>query len=171
MVEFGDELVLESLRIPWLIWIQLLVMLLLLLLLYSFTSSNAASSAAADSAAAAAAPPPPPSSASALAVAATAAAASSGIARISVPQAAAPRPRGGAHQLQVRESQSVKGFIATSASRGVAGEEDTMEGENSSPSYMDHHPCSIVRLARIAFLKCFGLDFTSEDSSFKRHRR
>ncbi|XP_056163654.1 uncharacterized protein LOC130134371 isoform X2 [Syzygium oleosum] len=165
MVEFGDELVLESLRIPWLIWIQLLVMLLLLLLLYSFTSSNADSSSAAAAAAAAA-----PSSSS------------------SSPSPPSPQPppplesrgsrsrkqqflaaHGGAHQ--VGESQSVKGFIATSASRGVAGEEDTMEGENSSPSYMDHHPCSIVRLARIAFLKCFGLDFTSEDSSFKRHRR
>ncbi|XP_030461886.1 uncharacterized protein LOC115681919 isoform X1 [Syzygium oleosum] len=165
MVEFGDELVLESLRIPWLIWIQLLVMLLLLLLLllYSFTSSNAASSSAAAAASPSSSssspppspPPPPPLE--------------SRGSRSRKQQFLAAH--GGAHQLQVGESQSVKGFIATSASRGVASEEDTMEGENSSPSYMDHHPCSIVRLARIAFLKCFGLDFTSEDSSFNRHRR
>ncbi|XP_030461887.1 uncharacterized protein LOC115681919 isoform X2 [Syzygium oleosum] len=163
MVEFGDELVLESLRIPWLIWIQLLVMLLLLLLLllYSFTSSNAASSSAAAAASPSSSssspppspPPPPPLE--------------SRGSRSRKQQFLAAH--GGAHQ--VGESQSVKGFIATSASRGVASEEDTMEGENSSPSYMDHHPCSIVRLARIAFLKCFGLDFTSEDSSFNRHRR
>ncbi|XP_030534987.1 uncharacterized protein LOC115744044 [Rhodamnia argentea] len=159
MVEFGDELVLESLRIPWLIWIQLLVMFLLLLLLYSFTSSFPSSADSSSSSAAAAAAPSSSSSPS---------------------SSSPPLDSRGSHSHkpflvpsahQVRESQSVKGFIATSTSRRVDGEEDMMEGENSSHSYMDHHPCSLVRLARIAFLKCLGLDFTSENSSFKRHRR
>jgi len=37
MFEFGDELVLEGFRIPWLIWIQLLVLLLLLAFLFCIT--------------------------------------------------------------------------------------------------------------------------------------
>lgn len=38
MFDFGDEFSIEGgYRIPWLIWIQLLVLLLLLFLLYSFT--------------------------------------------------------------------------------------------------------------------------------------
>ncbi|KAI3441096.1 uncharacterized protein J3R85_002769 [Psidium guajava] len=162
MVEFGDELVLESLRIPWLIWIQLLVMFLLLLLLYSFTSSfpsadNSSSSASAAATADAAAPSSSSSSSSSPLLDSRG---SHYHKQFVVPSA-----------HQVGESQSVKGFLARSTSRRVAGEEDMMEGENSSHSYMDHHPCSLVRLARIAFLKCLGLDFTSENSSFRRHRR
>ena len=37
MFEFGDELSLESYKIPWLIWIQLLVLFLLIFLLYGFS--------------------------------------------------------------------------------------------------------------------------------------
>ena len=37
MFDFGDELTVESNKIPWLIWVQVLVMLLLILLLYCFT--------------------------------------------------------------------------------------------------------------------------------------
>ncbi|KAK3411587.1 hypothetical protein EUGRSUZ_I00328 [Eucalyptus grandis] len=166
MVEFGDELVVQSLRIPWLIWIQLLVMLLLLLLLCSLTSS----------------PSDDPSSAAAAADAPSSSSSTPASSRLppveprgSPPPPSPPRARKqqfvvhGAHQ--VSESQSVKGFIAMSASRRVAVEEDEIEGDNSSHGYMDHHPCSIVRLARMAFLKCLGLDFTSENSSFKRHSR
>ncbi|KAI8540737.1 hypothetical protein RHMOL_Rhmol08G0009000 [Rhododendron molle] len=39
MFDLGDELIIGSQRIPWLIWIQLLVMLLLIILLYYFTVS------------------------------------------------------------------------------------------------------------------------------------
>jgi hypothetical protein len=37
MFDFGDELVLEGFRIPWLIWIQLIVLLLLLAFLFCIT--------------------------------------------------------------------------------------------------------------------------------------
>ena len=37
MFGFGDEFIIESYRIPWLIWIQLLVMVLLVLLLCCFS--------------------------------------------------------------------------------------------------------------------------------------
>ncbi|KAF7850609.1 hypothetical protein BT93_L5211 [Corymbia citriodora subsp. variegata] len=168
MVEFGDEVVLQSLRIPWLIWIQLLVMFLLILLLYSLISPSSSDDH------------PCSSSSSAAVAAADAVAPSSSSSSSRLPPPVEPRgsPPSHKHQQflvrsahQVSESQSVKGVIATSVSRRVASEEDSMEGENSSHGFMDHHPCSIVRLARMAFLKCLGLDFASENSSFKRHRR
>lgn len=34
MYEFGEGLIIESYKVPWLIWIQLLVMILLVLLLF-----------------------------------------------------------------------------------------------------------------------------------------
>ncbi|MCD7463263.1 hypothetical protein HAX54_050222 [Datura stramonium] len=34
MYEFGEELIIESYKVPWLIWIQLLVMILLVVLLF-----------------------------------------------------------------------------------------------------------------------------------------
>ena len=37
MFDFGDELTLQSYKIPWLIWIQLLVLFLLIFLLYCFS--------------------------------------------------------------------------------------------------------------------------------------
>jgi hypothetical protein len=37
MVDFGDEFTIESYRIPWLIWIQLLAFILLIFLLYCFS--------------------------------------------------------------------------------------------------------------------------------------
>ncbi|CAH9109692.1 unnamed protein product [Cuscuta europaea] len=54
MYEFGEELLIESYKVPWLIWIQLLVMVLLLLLLFfgfsvftSDLSNNSASTSGA----------------------------------------------------------------------------------------------------------------------------
>ena len=59
MLDFGDELTLDGFRIPWLIWIQLLVFLLLLALLFCLsvialdpshhTTSPSASATATDS--------------------------------------------------------------------------------------------------------------------------
>ncbi|KAM1017752.1 hypothetical protein ACFX13_048020 [Malus domestica] len=37
MYNFGDEFTIESYRIPWLVWIQVMVMVLLLILLYCFS--------------------------------------------------------------------------------------------------------------------------------------
>ncbi|KAL4379949.1 hypothetical protein GQ457_02G016980 [Hibiscus cannabinus] len=129
MFDFGDEVRIESNRIPWLIWIQILVLVLLMILLYAFTllvfdlpetSSYSSTTALAS---------------------------------------------------QVVEKQSMKGEIAISRGacrRVVSGE---MEGqgqgcsnkepnENSSTS---HHPCHYFKLAKLAFLKCLGLDFLCSD--------
>ncbi|GER35136.1 Sec-independent protein translocase protein TatA [Striga asiatica] len=50
-MEFGDELIIESYKMPWLIWVQLLVMILLIALLFFgftvVTSGSSTSSAAA----------------------------------------------------------------------------------------------------------------------------
>lgn len=37
MLDFGEELTRETLKIPWLIWIQIIVLLLLVILLYCFS--------------------------------------------------------------------------------------------------------------------------------------
>ena len=51
MVDFREDLIIESYQIPWLIWIQLLITILLLLLLFfgfaAFTYEAPTSSAAA----------------------------------------------------------------------------------------------------------------------------
>ncbi|XP_042031256.1 uncharacterized protein LOC121777974 [Salvia splendens] len=38
MVGFGEELIIESYKIPWLIWIQLVITILLLLLFFGFAA-------------------------------------------------------------------------------------------------------------------------------------
>lgn len=38
MYDLGDELTIESLRIPWLIWIQVVVLFLLIFLIYCLTN-------------------------------------------------------------------------------------------------------------------------------------
>ncbi|CAI9758263.1 unnamed protein product [Fraxinus pennsylvanica] len=68
MFDFGDELIIDSYKIPWIIWIQLLVTILFIILLFGIsvcTSGSAASSASTSISAststgrAAIAPPPP----------------------------------------------------------------------------------------------------------------
>ncbi|KAD5960581.1 hypothetical protein E3N88_12053 [Mikania micrantha] len=49
MFEFGDELIIDSYRIPWLIWIQLLAMFLLIILLCYFTTTSSDLSTPSDS--------------------------------------------------------------------------------------------------------------------------
>lgn len=38
MLDFGEELTVETYKIPWLIWIQILVLILLILLIYFFSA-------------------------------------------------------------------------------------------------------------------------------------
>jgi hypothetical protein len=65
----------------------------------------------------------------------------------------------------------IKGEIATSTSRRLVRGEDITEREGSSGTPTYHHPCDYFRLARLAFLKCLGLDFSSENSSSPEQRR
>lgn len=73
---------------------------------------------------------------------------------------------------QVGENQGIKGEIATGTSRRIVvrgGGEDGVEKEGCSSSSSSKeanqncfHPCHYFRLAKLAFLKCLGLDSTSE---------
>ncbi|XP_050204472.1 uncharacterized protein LOC126654600 [Mercurialis annua] len=136
----------NSIRIPWLIWIQILIFFLLLFLFYSFTalssdlSVNNSDNRLISSASASASAPPSnkPTVANLL-----------------------------QHRSQVRGSQSIKGEIATSTSRTIVTGEENVESESFSTNSIniDFHPCSYFRLAKLAFLKCFGLDPTTADNN------
>ncbi|MBA0761087.1 hypothetical protein Gotri_023782 [Gossypium trilobum] len=136
MYDFGDEVTIESYRIPWLIWIQIIVLLLLMLLLYGFTlfafdlpetSSSSPSSS-------------PDSQLGML----------PGFKQTTT------------FSSQVRERQSIRGEIGIAKATGrrmVRGEE--MEGSSRkepNQQELDLHPCHYFRLAKLAFLKCLGLD-------------
>ncbi|KAJ0832073.1 hypothetical protein HanPSC8_Chr15g0674591 [Helianthus annuus] len=142
MFEFGEELIIDSYRIPWLIWIQLLAMLLLLILLYCFTatSSDIDVSTAIDT----------PS-----------------FVNRSVLTSADANNR---QKLKVRENERTETGPSTSEvverakkpdGRPRAGSSTTNEnrGVMFEPS---HHPCHIFGLAKHAFLKCLGIDSTHE---------
>ncbi|XP_061345433.1 uncharacterized protein LOC133291225 [Gastrolobium bilobum] len=140
MLNFGDEFTLEGYRIPWLIWIQLMVLLLLLFaLLFSFTII-----------------PVDPSSHDTAASAST---------THNNHSSSVTNPL-----LNTRgvENLSVKGEIETSASTGIVREENAV-GEASSLYFL--HPCYYFKLARLAFLKCLGLDSTSESDSPSTQKR
>ena len=60
--------------------------------------------------------------------------------------------------------QIIKGEISeVTTRRVVSGGEDTAEREDfTAGNHLSFHPCYYMRLARIAFLKCLGLDSKSE---------
>ena len=65
---------------------------------------------------------------------------------------------------QAVENISIKGEIPTRTSRDIVREvEGIAEGEASSLYFL--HPCYYFKLARVAFLKCFGLDSISESDN------
>ncbi|KAJ1429760.1 Elicitor peptide [Sesbania bispinosa] len=160
MFDIGEELPVESYRIPWLIWIQLLVLLLLLALLFFFTifpldlDNNDAT------------------------VEATAPASASTsskrfifdeIQQIDKPltnhDSTAPVLTNHRHHTQGGENRSIKGEIGTCSSMR---REEITEGEASS---LNFHPCHYFQLATVAFLKCFGLDSTSDAPSNRKRRK
>ncbi|XP_050292417.1 uncharacterized protein LOC126733240 [Quercus robur] len=156
MFEFGDELTLESYKIPWLIWIQLLVLFLLIFLLYGFSllasdrSDNYSSTAS-------------PST-------------SQLVSNETQIEKSIPKHNNTSIVTNCLETTQVgeniiKGEIATSTSRIlVRGGEDITEREVPFATHL-LHPCHYFRLARVAFLKCLGLDSSSENSSTPEQRK
>ncbi|KAE8715830.1 Detected protein of unknown function [Hibiscus syriacus] len=77
---------------------------------------------------------------------------------------------------QVVEKQSIRGEIGMG--RGTCrrvvrgGGEESVEMEGCSimePNEISlHHPCHYFRLAKLAFLKCLGLDFLCSDNAEQR---
>ncbi|XP_031094032.1 uncharacterized protein LOC115998576 [Ipomoea triloba] len=120
MYEFGEEFIIESYKVPWLIWIQLLITLLLLLLLlagFSLVASDPSNH--------------PSSSAQSN------------------------------HQIQrVDENKKFEGL------RGEERETSSVKDASVLRSFgRRRHPCHYLGLAKQAFLKCLGLDSSSESES------
>ncbi|KAF5749928.1 hypothetical protein HS088_TW03G00255 [Tripterygium wilfordii] len=158
MFGFGDEFMIDSYRRPWLLWIQLLVLFLLLFLLYCFTVFTSDLSDDATTATA------------------TASASRSSMSNLGKPivnKHGSTAVTSHRQNFQVGEIQSMKGEIATRMSRRmVRGDIAEREGspvKNATLLFL--HPCHYFRLARWAFLKCFGIDANSENSTTGENRK
>ncbi|CAN0912098.1 hypothetical protein LINGRAPRIM_LOCUS866 [Linum grandiflorum] len=151
MFDFGDDLTIQSYRIPWLIWIQILVLLLLIFLFYCFSLNDDLLQSTASS-----------SSSSATASSSS----SSGCSRdldqkliLKQPLANTPSTvTDYVRHCQVTRSQSIKGEVATMTGRRIE-REDFAEGDSFT---IYDHPCNYFKLAKLAFLKCLGLDCEPE---------
>ncbi|XP_020212501.1 uncharacterized protein LOC109797026 [Cajanus cajan] len=71
------------------------------------------------------------------------------------------------HRLQGGQNLLIKGEIETGPS--MIRREEIAEEEEDSSLYV--HPCHYFQLATVAFLKCFGLDSTSDSPSTRKHRK
>ncbi|KAL9459230.1 hypothetical protein AB3S75_002590 [Citrus x aurantiifolia] len=151
MLDFDEELTRETLKIPWLIWIQIIVLLLLVILLYCFSLFPLDLSQE--------------STCNNTNTCTTLPSSSSSSAPVVLKQNTTTF-RNHLQPSQRGENQSLKGEIETSTStrRIVRGEEISERGGTSlkEASNINYHPCHYFRLA---FLKCLGLDSTSENSS------
>ncbi|BAT73336.1 uncharacterized protein HKW66_Vig0012160 [Vigna angularis] len=146
MLDFGEGLNIETLSVPWLIWIQLLVLLLLLALLFGFSII--------------ALDPSHPS------IAPTASTTQQHQQQPSNYHSTAVTNR-----LQTTpENASIKSEIVSNGSREIVREE-IAEGEASTSSLYFLHPCYYFNLAKKAFLKCLGQDSTSDDPSTQKHNK
>jgi hypothetical protein len=67
---------------------------------------------------------------------------------------------------QVHQNKSIKGEITTNTGRRIVSEDNF----GNSANFIDFHPCNYFRLAKLAFLKCFGLDSMSDNSEQKKER-
>ncbi|KAK6118409.1 hypothetical protein DH2020_047826 [Rehmannia glutinosa] len=151
MPEFGDEFIMESYKVPWLIWIQLIVTILLIIILLFgfsiFTSDPPSSSTAASPSTGGAATPPT---------------------HLNKPSSSHRRTKVGDQRISRNEETS-----------GELIREEDPNGQESSLKdsvffrifrYLNH-PCNYFGLAKRAFLKCFGLDSSSENSRSHRHEK
>ncbi|EOX92263.1 Uncharacterized protein TCM_001236 [Theobroma cacao] len=207
MFDFGDELTIESYRIPWLVWIQILVMLLLVVLLFCFSLSALDLPDRTSSASASLCPEsqldkkPVFKQNTRLVSTCFQASQATGLSTTSTNcmvgvkivnafgltclklslqfQHVGLFEEGIMINIldigywQVGEIHSMKGEIATGTSRRIGRGEDTVEKEGPSSKEANqncYHPCHYLRLAKLAFLKCLGLDSSSESSLTNEQR-
>ncbi|CAH9071254.1 unnamed protein product [Cuscuta epithymum] len=153
MYEFGEELLIESYKVPWLIWIQLLVMVLLFLLLFfGFSvfsldlSNNSASTSGAGG---------------------------------SSFSAGSDNGFGDGRQAH-RTEQGQDGnhhneaSVEASISTDVIRREERDNGSSFVKDELHHsrppgHPCHFLGVAKQAFLKCLGLDCCSGSPNNRKH--
>ncbi|KAF7840016.1 Transmembrane protein [Senna tora] len=164
MFDLGDDLALGSSTIPWLIWIQLLVLFLLMALLYCITVFVS-----------------DPSDDPSAATTATAAADSPSTSRLlldDVQQIEKPSAKHDStastlvincsQTTQGGENRSIKGEVSGGGtSRMIVSGEEIPERDGSSL----FHLCHYFQLARVAFLKCLGLDSTSDTPPTQKQRK
>ncbi|KAJ9177682.1 hypothetical protein P3X46_012873 [Hevea brasiliensis] len=154
MFDYGDEFTIETYRIPWLIWIQILIFFLLIFLLCCFSVFTSDLSHYNTKT------PSSSTSPSSLASASASTYLNNPLLNHSTTTTLANRLQ----HNQIGESQSIKGEIATSTSTRMVTEEDTESQGISANSIINLHPCNYFRLAKLAFLKCLGLDTSSDNS-------
>ncbi|RDX86946.1 hypothetical protein CR513_31647, partial [Mucuna pruriens] len=154
MFDFAEDLTFETFKIPWLLWIQLFVFLLLLTLLYCL------SIIALD----------PSHHITAPSISTTAPAFH--LQQLSNHHSSTVLTNR-LHNTRGAENLSIKGEIASSGSTGIVREEIAEGVAPPTSSLYFLHPCYYFNLAKEAFLKCLGLDSTSESDapSTQIHRK
>ncbi|CAE6260048.1 unnamed protein product [Arabidopsis arenosa] len=65
---------------------------------------------------------------------------------------------------QIGSSQSIKGEITPAVTRRVTRTEEAEGSLDKDSSHSLQHPCTLFRLAGSAFLKCFGIDRSTEET-------
>uniref|UniRef100_A0A3Q7GX05 Uncharacterized protein n=1 Tax=Solanum lycopersicum TaxID=4081 RepID=A0A3Q7GX05_SOLLC len=145
MYDFGDELIIDSFKIPWLIWIQLVVMILLVLLLFfGFSvldlSNNSTSGTSSQGSSL-------PSNAITI------------LQHRNLNQhAKGENEASTSREISADESQEREG----SAEKDTAIFKCCVRTE---------HPCNYFGLAKQAFLKCLGFDSDRDNCNTRRHAK
>ncbi|KAL8193906.1 hypothetical protein R6Q57_026148 [Mikania cordata] len=151
MFEFGDDLIIDSCRIPWLIWIQLLAMLLLLILLYCFTVTPADLALNFSTATASGSP--------------SATGVSFANRSLLTSDVVNTRHNSKARENEIKETRTSTSEVVQRAKKPDIrqGAEPSMTNEGSGKMFQHyHHPCHFFGVAKQAFLKCLGIDATLE---------
>lgn len=150
MFEFEDELIIiDSYRIPWLIWIQLLAMFLLVIIIYYFTTESDDHNQFT---------------------------ASPSVGGVSFANPSIISSGGGdakVRENEITETGTSTGEVVQRARKSNARQSEgssTMDDGNMIFEH-SHHPCNFLGLAKQAFLKCLGIDSTPESSTRKQHEK
>ncbi|XP_009625342.1 uncharacterized protein LOC107761654 [Nicotiana tabacum] len=156
MYEFGTELIIENYKVPWLIWIQLVVMILLVLLLFfGFNildlpnNSNSGASS------------------------------STSTAISQCPTGSSPNCNSTATLQNRNQNQNIKRETEASTSREIARADEAQERDGSAEKdatifklfVRPQHPCNYFGQAKQAFLKCLGFDSDRDNCNTRRHAK
>ncbi|KAM3289980.1 hypothetical protein P3S67_018269 [Capsicum chacoense] len=148
MYEFGEEVTIASYKLPWLIWIQLLVMILLVLLLFfGFTILDH-----------------PNNSSSATSSTAT------GSTHANPPSTILQHRNQNQHTKRETEASSSREIARADESQEREGSTEK-EANVFKLLVRPQHPCNYFGLAKQAFLKCLGIDSDRDNCNTTRHAK
>ncbi|XP_054793382.1 uncharacterized protein LOC129298969 [Prosopis cineraria] len=167
MFDPGDVFAFDSSGIPWLIWIQLVVLFLLIALLYCFTVFALDSSDDASTIAATEGPTTTESASTSRLLFDDIRPADKPSAAVKHDSAATTFVINRRQNTPGGENRSIKGEVSAGTTRRTVSGEEFAEREGSS----SFHPCHFFQLARVAFLKCMGLDPTSDSPPTQKRRK